>query len=290
MLLRLLFLFAAPACAQTFPKFTGLVTDAANVLPGDRRAALEGKLEALQQQTGNQLVVATVPSLQGDSVEDYANRLFRAWGVGLKGADNGVLLVVAPTEHKVRIEVGYRMEPVVTDALSSVIIQQKIVPAFKAGDIPGGIEAGADALADQLRQPNDVAQAKVKEAQAEYDRGHRATGAGGGGGVPLGLIFWGMIALFVLLSFLRRRAAGMFRLVERAKILEEDPVRRPVAEQVVERQHEQMPLRLGPQKNGTQQRPPLEIEFVDGSIGARADGGVKPRRARTTSPDQGSMF
>ena len=197
-------LLALPAFAQTFPQFTGLVTDAANVLPADRKAALEAKLEALQQQTNHQLVVATIPDLQGYDVADYGYRLGRAWGVGLKGANNGTILLVAPNDRKVRIEVGYGLEGVLTDALSSVIINQSIVPAFKAGDIPGGIAAGVDALDQQLRLPDDQAKAKAAAAAAAYDKTHRAR-ANGEGGFPLGIIFWIMVVGLILVSGLRGR-------------------------------------------------------------------------------------
>ena len=201
-------LLGHPALAQTFPAFTGLVTDAANILPADRKLALEQKLEALQQQTGHQLVVATIPDLQGYEIADYGYRLGRAWGVGLKNADNGAILIVAPTERKVRIEVGYGLEPVLTDALSSVIIQQRILPAFKAGDMAGGVEAGADAIAEQLRLPEDQARAKVAAAAKEFDRTHARRSGQGNGGVPIGAIFWIVIVAAVLLSSIGRRAFG----------------------------------------------------------------------------------
>ena len=100
-----LILCAVPVMAQTFPKFDGLVVDAAGKIDPATKAQLEQKLEALQKDTGRQLVVATIPDLQGYPIEDYGYRLGRAWGVGQKGEDNGVILLVAPKEHKVRIRV-----------------------------------------------------------------------------------------------------------------------------------------------------------------------------------------
>jgi uncharacterized protein len=195
------------AQAQDFPQFTGFVVDAANVLPPEQEAALTQKLDQLQQQTNHQLVVATVPDLQGYPIEDYGYRLGRAWAVGLKDADNGAILLVAPNERKVRVEVGYGLEPVLTDAYSSVVINGTILPRFKAGDLPGGIVAGADALATQLSLPDADAQARAKAAAAEYDRTHATAARRGsnGGGIPFGLVFWGMVLLFVLLSMLRGR-------------------------------------------------------------------------------------
>src|SRR5687767_14394164 len=119
-LLRSLFLVlclvASPAAAQTFPEFTGFVVDAAGVIPPIEEAAITQRLDALQRQTGHQVAVATIPDLQGYPIEDYGYRLLRAWGPGLKDVNNGAILIVAPKDRKVRIEVGYGLEPVLTDA------------------------------------------------------------------------------------------------------------------------------------------------------------------------------
>src|SRR3569623_2704007 len=126
LLALLLFAAAAPAGAQTFPMFTGFVVDAANVLPPDVVADLTTKLDALQKDTHRQLIVATIADLQGYPLEDYGYRLGRAWGVGLKDVNNGAILFIAPNEPSgnrgPRIEVGNGLEPVFTNALSSVII------------------------------------------------------------------------------------------------------------------------------------------------------------------------
>jgi uncharacterized protein len=207
LLLALFALIALPAFAQStpqFPQFAGLVTDAANVLPADRKAALQAKLEAFQKQTGRQLVVATIPDLQGYDIADYGYQLGRAWGVGLKDVNNGAILIVAPKEHKVRIEVGYGLEPVLTDALSSVIIQQKIVPAFKNGDMQGGIEAGVDAIVEQLSLPDDQAKARLAEAVKQFDQSHARRSRGGH--IPVGLIIWIVILGVVVASHIGRRA------------------------------------------------------------------------------------
>ncbi|KQM47162.1 methanol dehydrogenase [Sphingomonas sp. Leaf208] len=195
------------ATAQTFPKFTGFVVDTANVIPPDQEAALTKRLDDLQKTTGNQLVVATVPDLEGYPIEDYGNRLIRSWGVGLKDANNGAILLVAPNDRKVRIEVGYGLEPVLTDAFSSVVINQQILPRFKAGDIPGGIVAGTNAVADQLALPDAEARAKVTAAAAEYDKTHRRSNSGGGG-VPIGLIFFGIVLAAIVIPMISRRAGG----------------------------------------------------------------------------------
>ena len=155
---------AAPAEAQTFPKLAGRVTDAAEVIPDDVEARLTQKLEALEQQSQRQLVVATIPDLQGHEISDYGYRLGREWGIGDKERNDGALLIVAPSERKVRIEVGYGLEPVLTDGLSWKIINEAIVPRFKDGDMPAGIEAGVDALVTQLTLPPDQAQKIAQQA------------------------------------------------------------------------------------------------------------------------------
>jgi uncharacterized protein len=164
-----LMLAAAPArAAPTFPPLNGQrVVDDAHVLSAQTQADLTGKLAALEQKTGDQLVVVTLPSLQGYEIEDYGYQLGRAWGIGQKGKDNGVILIIAPAEHKVRIEVGYGLEPVLTDALSSVILQDQVLPKFRTGDYDGGAEAGADAIISQLGLDPAQAQANVQAAQQQ---------------------------------------------------------------------------------------------------------------------------
>ena len=207
-LLLLLAICAGPAAAQTFPKFTGLVVDAAEVLPPAAEADLSAKLEALQRDTKRQLVVATVPDLQGYDIAEYGYKLGRSWGVGLRDVNNGAILLVAPTERKVRIEVGYGLEPILTDALSSTIIADTVTPKFKAGDLPGGIDAGVDAIARQLRASPDEAKARTDAAATAFDRAHRRQASGGGGGVPVGIVFVGIVLLFVILPALRGGGRG----------------------------------------------------------------------------------
>src|SRR5215467_10483647 len=131
-------------CAVTFPPLTGRVIDQADVLSAGTRDALSSRLGELEAKSGIQLVVATVTSLQGEEIEPYANALFRTWKLGEQQKNNGVLLLVAPNEHRVRIEVGYGLEGTLTDAIASVIISNAIAPRFKAGDFAGGISRGVD--------------------------------------------------------------------------------------------------------------------------------------------------
>jgi uncharacterized protein len=147
---RLTAAFAALLCsltiafALTFPSLTGRVVDQANIIAPATRTAIEQKLADLEAKSGIQLVVATVTSLEGQEIEPYANQLFRNWHLGQKTKNNGVLLLVAPNERRVRIEVGYGLEGTLTDALSKVIITNAIAPRFKAGDFSGGISRGVD--------------------------------------------------------------------------------------------------------------------------------------------------
>lgn len=136
--------------ALVFPPLTGRVVDTAHLIDTQTAAQLAHMLEAHEQATGEQLVVVTLPNLQGTSIEDYGYQLGRFWGVGQKGKDNGALLIVARDDHKVRIEVGYGLEERLTDAQSSVIINQVITPAFKAGNFAGGISQGAQAIIQVL--------------------------------------------------------------------------------------------------------------------------------------------
>ena len=162
----LLLLVAAPAAAQDFPALTGRVVDAASIIPDADEAALAQKLEAVEKASSRQLVVATGPSLGGYPIEDYGYQLGRKWGIGQKGANNGIILLVAPNDRKVRIEVGYGLEPIMTDALSGDIISGQILPAFKKGDFPGGINAGADAIIAQLQAPPEPLLAASAAASA----------------------------------------------------------------------------------------------------------------------------
>jgi uncharacterized protein len=148
--LLVLCLGTACAAALDFPPLTGRVVDQAGILNTDIRNDLADKSKDLEEKSGIQLVVATVTSLQGNDIETYANELFRTWKLGQAGKNNGVLLLVAPNEHKVRIEVGYGLEGTLTDAVSSVIISSAIVPRFKTGDFPGGIERGVGGILDVL--------------------------------------------------------------------------------------------------------------------------------------------
>jgi uncharacterized protein len=153
LLLALLVLLPATVWAQStpeFPELTGRVVDRAEMLSPEVEARLSQMLQAHEQASTEQVVVVTLPNLQGYPIEDYGYQLGRHWGIGQKGEDNGALLIVAQEERKVRIEVGYGLEGRLTDADSSVIINRIITPAFRQGDFQSGIVNGAAAMIQVL--------------------------------------------------------------------------------------------------------------------------------------------
>lgn len=197
-------LAGAPAFAQAagpqFPKLTGRVVDAANVIPAAEEAQLTQKLAALETQSRRQLVVVTLPSLGSYEISDYGYQLGRHWKIGQKGDNNGTILIVAPTERKVRIEVGYGLEPILTDGMSFLIINNQILPRFKAGDMPGGIAAGTDAIIRQLTLPPEEAQ-KIA-AQADKQR------ADAGDDLSPGTVIFILVVIFFFVVPIMRAATG----------------------------------------------------------------------------------
>ena len=191
--------------AVQYPRLTGRVVDSADLLNPAQEAALTAKLEALQRASSRQLVVVTIPNLQGRSIDDYGVGLGRFWRIGQSAANNGTLLIVAVAEKKIRIEVGYGLEGILTDALTSRIIRERITPRFQANDYPGGIAAGADAIIEQLQAPPEAAEQRAADA-ARTQSGDRARR--GGGSSPVGLLIWGGVMLFVLLSLIGRGLLG----------------------------------------------------------------------------------
>jgi uncharacterized protein len=198
---------AAPAAAQKFPPLTGRVVDQAHLLTPVQAADLTSKSQALEAQSGRQFVVATVNSLEGQPIEDYAYRLGRAWKIGDEKRDDGVVLLVAPNERKVWIATGYGAGGFLTDAMSGVITREAILPHFKQSppDYGGGIVAGADAVIKQMSLPPAEAQKNLTAAaQAQQQRQHS-------GGNPLPVIFWLMVIGFVILSHFRRGVGRRYR-------------------------------------------------------------------------------
>jgi uncharacterized protein len=186
-------LLALPAtAAPTFPALNGRVVDDAHILSDATKQQLTQKLAALEAGTSRQLVVVTLPSLQGLEISDYGYQLGRAWGIGQKGMNNGALLIVAPNERRVRIEVGYGLEPILTDAFSSVVITTQISPHFKQGDYDGGVTAGVDALIQQLSLETSAAEQKAAAAAQQLRHGSQDDNTG----VPALVVF--LVILFII--------------------------------------------------------------------------------------------
>ena len=188
---------ALAAAPPTFPALSGRVVDQARLLSPEREAELTETLAALERDTSDQVVVVTVNSLEGHEIEDYGYQLGRAWGIGQKDGDNGVLLIVAPEERKVRIEVGYGLEPVLTDALSALIIQNRILPPFRTGGYEEGITQGVAAIETQLRL--DPVEAQAIAAEAATPRTELPIGA---------IVVIGVVFLLLLFGLIGAATAG----------------------------------------------------------------------------------
>ena len=201
LMLLMLALSGNVAMAQTFPALTGRVVDEANLLDPAQEAALTAKLQGLETRTNRQFVVATLNSLQGYDIADYGYQLGRHWALGQDGKgetekDNGAILIIAPNERKLRIEVGYGLEPVLTDGFSSSVIRNDITPFFKAGDFAGGINAGVDKVIAQIELPPEEA-AKVAAEAAKSQKNS------GDGGEISSVIFWLFVFFFFILPIIR---------------------------------------------------------------------------------------
>jgi len=187
-------MLGAAVAAPKFPPLTGRVVDEAGLLSGQDYAAIVEELKALEAKSTDQLVVVTLKSLQGYSIEDFGYQLGRAWGIGQKGKDNGILLIVAPNERKVRIEVGRGLEPVMTDALSKLIIENAILPEFRRGDFPAGIRAGVRDIKDVLLGDAEAVKERAKGGRRSSDA-HTLQ--------IILFIFWMCIVLYVMWAFYR---------------------------------------------------------------------------------------
>jgi uncharacterized protein len=196
------FAFVASATALNFPTLSGRVVDEANILDQATRTSLTQKLADLESKTTDQFVVVTLKSLQGTSIEDYGYQLGRAWGIGQKGKNNGVLLIVAPNEHKVRIEVGYGLEGTLTDALARVIIENAITPRFRANDYAGGITRGTDNIIQVLSGDAELfkQQTAVKDALRKQPSDNWYA--------LLFVLFWFGLAAFIVFTIARAHRHG----------------------------------------------------------------------------------
>ena len=187
LLVVLLCLATAAIAEPKFPPLTGRIVDEAALLSAEDERAIEQDLKALEEKSTDQLVVYTTRSLQGYEIADIGYRLGRFWQIGQKGKNNGVILIVAPTERKVRIEVGRGLEPQLTDAMSKLIIENAIMPAFRRGDFPGGIKAGVRDIRDVL----------LGEAEAVKERARTAKSRSSPGGGTLALT---ILVIFIVMA------------------------------------------------------------------------------------------
>jgi uncharacterized protein len=198
----------ASTCAwATMPaKPQGWVSDFADILSEDTRTQISGLCDDVKRSTGAEIAVVTVTSLEGMSVEEYAVRLFEQWGIGEKDKDNGVLFLIAPNERKTRIEVGYGLEPVITDGRAGEIIRETIIPFFKAGDYDQGILQGSRQIAAFITDKDFVPSVPIPRPEPRTDEPPWP--------VKVGIILF--FALFITLGFLaigyalRQKGQGFF--------------------------------------------------------------------------------
>ena len=158
----LLVIATTDGLAQSLPKPTGRVNDFANVISPEVESELDVQLANLESTTSHEVAVVTVQSLGGTTVDDYANRLFKDWGIGQAGKDNGVLILVAPNERELRIEVGYGLEGILPDGLAGQVRDDEMLPRFKENDYSGGIRSGTIRIIDivakeQVLTPEEIA-------------------------------------------------------------------------------------------------------------------------------------
>lgn len=202
-------LFAGPSLAQTFPPLTGRVVDGADILSPATEADLAARLAALETATGVQLVVATVPSLQGYTIEDYGYRLGRAWGIGQADKDDGAIFLTAPNDREVRVEVGYGLQARLTDLMSGLILRQHVLPLFREGRMEAGVVAGTTALVQHLGLTPAEAQARAAQAEAQARAQPQRGGSDGVAGLVVTLlIFWLIASAFGAMGGGGRRGRG----------------------------------------------------------------------------------
>jgi uncharacterized protein len=191
MLATAFLLWLSPAAAEPkFPELTGRVVDDAGLLTYPEEVAITADLKALEDKSSDQVVVVTLPSLQGYTIEDFGYQLGRQWGIGTEKWDNGVILIVAPNERKVRIEVGRGLEGTLTDALSKIVIENAILPRFREGDFAGGIKNGVRDVI--LVLTGDAAEVEQR-AKARHDADEIAVNW-------LVVFFWTLIILWIAYS------------------------------------------------------------------------------------------
>ncbi len=194
-------LMAGIAAAAEVPYLSGRVVDNAEVLSAQTKSSLTEKLKAHEERTGDQICVLTVKSLGGENIEEYATRVFETWKLGQKGKDNGILLIVASGDRRMRIEVGYGLEGTVTDLQAGRIIRNIIAPRFKAGDYNGGVTAGVDAILGLLEK-GEAPPAGSGESRTSAVRGLEAPDMPLATRILIGAFIFGLIGLFTAIGIL----------------------------------------------------------------------------------------
>lgn len=199
-------LVSATALAALPARPNGPVLDAANIISPTDEALLDARLRAYNQSTGRAIIVATVPSLDGEEIELYAQQLATSWDIGGKETENGLLFLVAPNERRMRIHAARGLQERMTDIMSGRIIRDVVTPRFKAGDLSGGIVAGVDGVIQQLDM--DPAQAKAVE---EAERARQAQEQDDGAPAIAGVIFWIVMIVFFVGVFGRGAHGRRYR-------------------------------------------------------------------------------
>ncbi len=199
-------LAAAPAAALDVPYLDGRVSDQASILSAGAVREISAQLAEHERKTSNQITVLTIPSLDGEALEDFSVRVAKTWKLGQKGKDNGILLLIAPHDHKMRIEVGYGLEASLPDALCGRIIRDEITPAFRRQDYDGGVRAGVSAIVGVLEG------SYIPKAET----GSRSRGSGLAPDMDpimrilVGAFVFGILGLFTCIGILVPDASGWF--------------------------------------------------------------------------------
>lgn len=205
-LIAAMFLLAPFSFGADIPFLTGRVTDNADILSKDTFREISESLKAHEQKTGNQIAVLTVRSLEGESIEDYAVAVFNAWKLGQKGKDNGILVVVAPNDRRMRIEVGYGLEGTLPDGLAGSIIRTLMTPQFKTGNYNDGIQSGIKAIIEVL-EGRKLSMEESTAAGKEKGKSMSGLGLDEMGlsiteRILLGAFIFGIIGLFTVIGIL----------------------------------------------------------------------------------------
>jgi len=202
-LLPVLFLAGSILTGADIPYLTGRVTDNAQILSPETRQSLTETLKEHEDRTTNQIAVLTIPTLDGENIEEYAVRVFDAWKLGQKGKDNGILIIVVPDDHRMRIEVGYGLEPILTDGMAGEIIRTVMTPKFKNNDYDGGITDGAQAVITVLEGGTLSAMAGESGKSGGLDDLHiQGPDLGIMERILIGAFIFGIIGLFTAMGIL----------------------------------------------------------------------------------------